>query len=156
MTCDLAGKTAALGRPCRHYSPLLFLSERDGDRSCCAKGHPIRQIVAAATEGEGGMLFKLPCRPGPDRAVDCPDYDPKTDAEVEADREATRAAMDKAMKMMAAAGEWRRKLTAAGKARGRASCPVCGGHETVSVQIALGYNGHMACHCNACRVGFRE
>ncbi len=81
---------------------------------------------------------------------------PKTSEEIEADKAGMREAIGRAMTMMREAIKWKAKMIAANKANGRASCPCCGGKETVSVSIALGYNNHMACQCSACGVGFRE
>jgi hypothetical protein len=153
---SLASRTSELGRSCRHHSPLRFIQERDDDCAGCAKGHPIRRIVTGLSGSETGILFKLPCRPGPERVTECPDYDPKTDAEIEAGRVALREKMDRAAKLIGAAGAWRRKMIETRSVSGREDCPVCDGKGTVSVSIALGYNNHMACYCSGCQVGFRE
>jgi hypothetical protein len=154
----MADRGAGLGRQCRHFSALSFLRERRGFPDCaaCALGHPIRKMVTEACGDETGIIFKLPCRPGPEKAVDCPAYDPKTDAEIEADREAQRCSVEKALVMMKAAGAWRRSMVAVGEETRLWSCPVCLGLDTVEVSIALAVNGHMACRCTNCGTGFRE
>ncbi len=157
MTDDLRAQTDGLGKTCRYFNGREFLGGDGDGRTACGKGHPIRKIVIAANGGTSmGIAFKTPCRPGPERVADCPDYDPKTSEEIEADRAEMREAMNQAVTMMREAGKWRTKMIAANKANGRASCPCCGGKETVSVSIALGYNNHMACQCSACGAGFRE
>lgn len=154
---EISQKTDALGSSCRHFNGREFLCGDGEGRSACAKGHPIRKIVIAANKGSGiGIAFKTPCRPGPERVADCPDYDAKTPEEIEASRAEMKAHMAAAVKMMGHAAKWKAKMIAAKKATGRASCPCCDGVETVQVSIALGYNNHMACQCSACGVGFRE
>ncbi len=154
---DLRAQTDALGQTCRHFNGREFICGEGDGRSACGKGHPIRKIVIAANGGTNiGIAFKTPCRPGPKRVADCPDYDAKTPEEIEADRAAMSKAMGRAVAMMREAAKWKAKLIAADKATGKASCPCCGGENTVSVSIALGYNNHMACQCSACGVGFRE
>lgn len=148
----MADRVAGLGRSCRHFSSLGFMRERGS----CALGHPIRNMVTKACGGESGIMFKLPCRPGPEKAVDCQAYDPKTDAEIEADNDAWRQSLEKTLVMMNAAEQWRRSMVSVGEETRLWSCPVCLGLDTVEVSIALAVNGHMRCRCTSCGVGFLE
>lgn len=148
--------TEARGRTCRHYSGQSYLFDRGNPCAACAKGHPVRTMVAKATGTEVRSLYKLPCVPGPEKAWDCPDYDPFTEAEMEARRAADEEAGRRAVILMTEAEKWRAKMVAAKQQTSQESCPVCGGDMTVSVSISLGYNNHLACRCSACGVWLRE
>lgn len=150
-------RAKALGLPCRHFNGREFAIGCGDGRGACGRGHPIRKIVIGANGGDNtGILYKTPCRPGPERVAECPDYDPKTIGEIAEERAAMAKEMERAAVMMKAAGKWRAKMVAEKRPTGRASCPCCGGKETVRVRVAIGYNNHLACKCEACGVGFIE
>jgi hypothetical protein len=152
VTTDISSKTKQLGMACRHYDGHAFFCGTGG----CKIGHPIRDIVTRASGSAIGIAFKLPCRPGPERAAQCPDYDAKTDEEIEAERESMRAYMDRVAKMIAKAAGWRKQMVAKEKRTARANCPCCGGKGTVRLTCAIGYNNHVWAECSECKVGFRE
>lgn len=65
--------------------------------------------------------------------------------------------LEKARKLADAAGRWKQKLIAASKTTGRATCPLCGGVETVRVAIVPARGGwHVRCKCSSCGVSQME
>lgn len=154
---DIAERSGAIGATCRHFRGRFFLTHDGEGREACEKGYPIRKTVVGANGGsEVGIAFMLPCRPGPERKATCPHYDAKTPEEVAEDNRRTDEMMRQAMKLMAAASVWKRTMLVEKRASAVEDCPSCGGVQTVSVSIALGYNNHMACQCKQCGAGFRE
>lgn len=138
-------------RKCRH-----FVFWRTRGENPCGLGHPIMKIAAARAGTEYGILKRLPCTTSPNPLADCPSYNPKTDAEIEADREALSREMDRVLLVFKAAGGWRKKMVAYGLRRAKVTCPACGEKDAMRVSCALGYNNHMRCHCEKCGAGFIE
>lgn len=143
-----------LGRACRHF---LAREALIGDGQCCKIGHPIRKIVMAANGGSSfGMAYMFPCRPGPDRKAECPDYDPKTDAEIEASKAALRDKMDRLVKAMPVLNELRATMIAGQVSRQIVDCPFCNATGRLHVTCAIGSNNHMSARCAECGEGFIE
>lgn len=139
---------AMLGRTCRHYSPL---------GETCRIGHPIKKIVTAANGGSNfGIAYMLPCRPGPDRKAECPQYNPQTDAEVEADNQETRKAMDRFLAAGPAIANIRSTMVAGNIGRQIVDCPFCNHPRAFHVTCAVGYNNHLHGKCAECGEGFIE
>lgn len=144
-----------LGPSCRHFNGRFTIMQRDG-AGACAIGHPIVKIVRAATGGDFRLAYKLPCKPGPERAAECPNYDPRTPEEIEAKRQADRAAMQRLMDALPGLMAIKASMIEAKQSHGVFDCPGCGGKEVLNVAVALGYNDHMRCGCSACSFGFIE
>lgn len=148
--------TNALGRACRHYNARAFLIG-DDDCKACAIGHPIRKIVIAANGGTNhGIAYKTPCRPGPERVAECPDYDAKTDDEIAAANERMRQHMDRFVKAMPILNAIRATMVDGKIARDVVDCPFCGTAKALHVSVAIGYNNHMHAKCKECGEGFME
>lgn len=137
---------------CRHYNPRLSILEDKG----CGIGHPIERIVRAKVGDRARLSVMLPCRPGPQRHADCPDYDAETAADREARHASIRAAMDEMGPMLKAAADWRMEMVMARQRTATKDCPCCGAAEAVSVHCAVGYNNHLGARCSACNRGFQQ
>ena len=149
---DLQARAAGLGKRCRHHDPRAGIT----CGADCKIGHPIREIVAKAAGSDVGIAFMLPCHPGPERKAECPDYDPKTPEELAAERAAFDAHVDRTIKLIKAAGEWRRKMVENGLTAATATCPNCGMKDGVALTCALGVNNHLWAKCRGCGAGFIE
>ena len=148
------GDITTLGRACRHY---LAREALIGDGQCCKIGHPIRKIVTAANGGSNfGLAYMMPCRPGPERKADCPNYDPKTDAEIEASKAAMRERMDRLVKALPVMNRLRATMIAGQIAREIVDCPFCGAESQLHVSCAIDCNNHMSAQCAECGEGFIE
>jgi hypothetical protein len=145
-------RIAALGKSCRHWRPRDSLHNKG-----CAIGHPIEKIVMAANGGERtGIAYMFPCRPGPERKADCPDYDPKTDAEIAAEKDALRKRMDDFVKVLPVINALRTTMAANKIARQIVDCPWCNTPASLHVSCAVGYNNHLSAKCKECGEGFIE
>ena len=143
-----------LGRACRHFLPREAILS---DGQCCKIGHPIRKIVVAANGGSNfGIAYKFPCRPGPERGADCPNYDPKTDEEVEAEKARMRETMSRLVKAMPILNDLRATMIKGRIARQTADCPFCNAPGKLHVSCAIDYNNHMSAQCAECGEGFIE
>ena len=146
-----------LGPKCVHFNSRAFITGDGDGRDACARGLPIRKLVIEANGNDNlGIVFKTPCKPGPECVMSCGGYEQEGPEELRKRQEETKKAMDAATKIIAKASVWREKMIKAGKRTGRASCPACGGHRTVLVNIALGYNNHIHASCQKCNAGFME
>jgi hypothetical protein len=145
-----------LGFMCRHFKPREFLLGRGDGSSSCACGHPIRDRIEKATGSDVGMIYKTPCRPGAQRAFECPDYSPKTPEEILAEHADLETRFERVFSMFDAARDWRSEMIAANVSHTVKDCPCCGGEQTVRVGCAIGYNNHMRVICDACGAGFIE
>ena len=152
------GATApVLGRACRHFSGLNFMRGDGDDCKACAIGHPIRKIVISANGGtHHGIAYKTPCRPGPERAAECPNYDPQTDEEIAAERDRMREHMDRFVKALPVLNAIRSTMIDGKIARDVVDCPFCGTAKALHVSVAIGYNNHMRAKCKECGDGFIE
>ncbi len=145
---------ASLGRACRHF---LAREALVGDGQCCKIGHPIRKIVTAANGGSTfGLAYMFPCRPGAERKAECPNYDPETDAEIEAGKAAMRAQMDRLVKALPILNSLRATMVEGRIAREVVDCPFCGSVRQLHVTCAIDYNNHMSARCAECGEGFIE
>lgn len=143
-----------LGRACRHF---LAREAIIGDGKCCKIGHPIRKIVIAANGGSNhGIAYKFPCRPGPERKADCPDYDPKTDAVIAEGKARIRAQMDRLVAAMPALNGLRATMIKGRIGRTIVDCPFCGSERAAHVTCAIEVNDHMSMRCKECGEGFIE
>lgn len=146
--------TQPLGRSCRHF---LAREAVIGDGKCCKIGHPIRKIVIAANGGSNfGIAYKFPCRPGPQKVADCPDYDTKTDAEIEASKAEVLEQMDRLVKALPALNNLRATMIKGQVASTIVDCPLCGSERSAHVTCAIKVNNHMAMRCKECGEGFIE
>lgn len=134
---------------CRHFG-------RCGMRLTCAAGRDIEAWVrrCGSPQGWGRML---PCRKhAPEKPLfECPEVDRKTDAEVEAERQAMRDHMDRFVKGLPAIQGIKRKMIANGLAKATATCPWCGDKDTLTVTVA-DCNNHARAQCSSCEMGFME
>ena len=146
------GPLADLGPTCRHVDGRQSVMDRKG----CSIGHPIERIVATKLGTDLGLALRLPCRPGPERAADCPNYDPETPEEIAARKARVRAAMDEMLPMLKAAADWRMEMVQARQRTATKDCPCCGAVGSVSVHCAIGYNNHIGARCSACKRGFQQ
>lgn len=143
-----------LGRTCRHFSGLNAIT---GERNCCAIGHPILKIVVAANGGSDfGIAYMFPCRPGPERKADCPNYDPRSDAEIEAGKAALSAQMDRLVQAMPVFANLRATMVQGRIARQVVDCPFCNEPNRLHVTFAIDSNNHLSAQCAACGDGFVE
>lgn len=143
-----------LGKTCRHYSALDAITR---DRNCCAIGHPIRKIVVAANGGSDfGIGYMFPCRPGPERKADCPSYDPRSDAEIEAGKAKIKASMDRLIEAMPVFSNLRAVMVKGRIARQAVDCPFCNWPNGLHVTCAIDSNNHLSAHCARCGEGFVE
>lgn len=142
------------GKGCRHFNLVAAFR---GDPDACAIGHPILKIVKAANGGSAKNIRRmLPCRPGPAIKAHCPNYDPKTDAEIEAGHEEMRIRMDRFVTALPAIDAIRTSMIAADQSAGDFGCPWCMAPGTLTVRVNLTGNHHMRAHCSACNEGFIE
>lgn len=147
-------RTKSLGRACRHF---LAREAVVSDGQCCKIGHPIRKIVTAANGGSiFGIAYMFPCRPGPERKADCPNYDPKTDEEVEAEKARMREAMDRIVKAMPVLSALRATMVKGRIARQIVDCPFCNAPGKLHVSCAIDHNNHLSARCAECGEGFIE
>lgn len=102
------------------------------------------------------MVYMLPCTAPEKPLATCPDYDPKTEAEREAEKAAMSEHMDKVLVVMKEAGKWRDKMVANNLSRASVTCPSCGAKNAMKVSCAVGYNNHIHCRCSECDIGFIE
>lgn len=139
-----------LGTACRH-------SRRVGIECVCGIGHPIEKIVIAANGGDlTGIAFMFPCRPGPECKVECQDYDPKTDEEIEAEKAKMQEQMEKFIKAHSALSGIRAIMVKGRVVRDRFDCPWCGEPRALHVNCAIDYNNHLSAKCAECGIGFIE
>lgn len=142
-----------LGPTCRHYSQMKMLT----DRQPCSIGHPILKIVTAANgKSAFGIGYMLPCRPGPERKAECPDYDTKTPEEIAADQASLRAAMDRFIAALPVLNSLRSTMIEGRIARMIADCPFCTQPRSLHVTCAIGHNNHMSACCTECGQRFIE
>ncbi|WP_288927329.1 hypothetical protein [uncultured Maritimibacter sp.] len=149
---EVSATLDACGKRCRHYNFLRGV-RRENE---CGIGHPIRRIVTEKAGTDQGMVFMLPCTAPPNPVAECPDYDPKTDEEIAAQRAEMSAHMDKVLVVMSAAAGWRKKMIANNLPTASVTCPSCGEKDAMKVSCALEVNNHLRCHCSNCEIGFME
>lgn len=143
-----------LGRACRHFVAREALI---GDGQCCKIGHPIRKIVMAANGGSSyGIAYMYPCRPGPERKADCPSYDAKTDAEIEASKSAMLERMQRLVRAMPILSDLRATMVSGRIRRQTADCPFCNAPGRLHVTCAIDINNHMSARCAECGEGVIE
>jgi hypothetical protein len=147
---QLSDRMAQCGRACRHH-------RREGLNVACAIGHPIEKIVIAANGGHRtGIAFMFPCRPGPECKAQCPNYDPKTDAEIAEEQAAMKNRMEALIKGLPAMGLIRATMVKGKVARDIFDCPWCGQPRALYVSCAIEYNNHLSAKCKECGEGFIE
>ena len=145
-------RMAAIGKSCRHWQPRDSLHNKG-----CAIGHPIEKIVFAANGNDRlGMAFMFPCRPGPEKKADCPNYDPKTDAEIEAEKAAMRDRMDAFVKALPIISAVRATMVKGKIGRQVIDCPWCNTPAALHVYYAIEVNNHLSAKCKECGEGFIE
>ncbi|MFE3837318.1 hypothetical protein [Pseudogemmobacter sonorensis] len=143
-----------LGRACRHFDGRAALLS---DGQCCKIGHNISKIVTTANGGSDfRTAYMYPCRPGPERKADCPDYDPKTDSEIAASKAAMCAQMDRLVKAMPLLNGLRATMVKGRIVHQVVDCPFCGATRALHVTCAVDHNNHMSARCAECREGFIE
>lgn len=135
---------------CRHFNHVAALR---GDADACKIGHPIAKIVKARHPDTRGINL-FPCF-GRKTAVECPSFDPKTDAEIAADRQRMSEHMTEVVKGLAGLGEIRRRMNTDGQRASEETCVWCGAEGALHVTIS-GYNGHMWALCRECKKGVIE
>jgi hypothetical protein len=141
-----------LGTACRHYDPRAgIIYNKD-----CGLGHKVRDMVAKAAGTNMGTAFMMPCRPGPQKKIECNDYDPKTEDELAEEARQRAIAMDRAAVMMRMAESWRKQMVIRKLKSAVAKCPVCLSEESVRVTCAIDYNKHLHAKCGKCGAGFME
>jgi hypothetical protein len=154
MALDWGFKMNQQPKKCRHFDSRASVI---GNMPCCAIGHPIRKIVIAANGGSNeGIAFMFPCRPTPRQKANCPNYDPKTDIEIEADRAEMSARMDLFVKALPIFVLLRSRMAEQKTHRAIIDCPFCGAVDKMNVACAIGYNNHLSAVCSACNESFRE
>lgn len=125
--------------------------------ACCKIGHPISKIVIAANGGSNsGIAYMMPCRPTPRRKADCPNYDPKTDAEIAEAEGRMRDQMDRLVKAMPILSDLRATMVSGRIMRQIVDCPFCNQPRGLHVTCAIDHNGHMSARCKECGEGFIE
>ncbi|MGL5735941.1 MAG: hypothetical protein ACRCYS_13825 [Beijerinckiaceae bacterium] len=150
---EASGPFAHFGKSCRHWRPIDSLRSEKG----CAIGHPIEKIVHAANGNSSfGIAFMFPCRPGPHRKAECPNYDAKTDAEIAEEKAAMRSRMDAFVKAMPVMSAVRATMVAGKIARQVIDCPWCNMPNALHVSCAVDLNNHLAAQCKSCGEGFIE
>lgn len=145
-----------MSNACRHFSGLAFFT----GKQCCDKGRDVRAWAIRCNGGSKlGIGLRLPCtRPHdvPRPLFDCPELDRKTDAEVQAENEQLKAHMAKFMTVLPELNKMRSKMIANNLPSAKATCPWCGGKDTLQVAVAIGFNNHMRAQCSECNEGFME
>lgn len=141
---------------CRHY-----LGMYPDPRPQCAVGRDVRAWAVRCNGGsEFGIGLRLPCTRQSDDAepplFDCPELDRKTDEEVEAERRAMSAHMDKIVSAMGSLYAMKRKMIANNLPTAKATCPWCGEKDALHLSVALSVNNHMWAQCSKCNEGFFE
>lgn len=141
-------------RSCRHFNPQQGLT---GNGAACRIGHPIVKIVTKANGGSTfGIAFMMPCRPTDQRKAECPDYDPKTDAEIAEAQARMRAQMDRLVKAMPVLNDLRATMVKGRIMRQIVDCPFCNQPRGLHVTCAIDSNNHMTARCKECGEGFIE
>lgn len=148
----MTARIAELGNPCRHYSPLKGIQSGED----CGIGHPIRDIVIRKCGSDLGLAYKLPCRPGPEKAATCPSYDPRTDDEIAARKDEMSKRMDKIVAGLGKLSEMRKKMIAHRLRTATATCPWCDGKDALRISCAIDYNNHIRAQCGECGEGMIE
>ena len=150
---DLTSKSfSGLSPSCRHWRPRDSLHNKG-----CAIGHPIEKIVIAANGNDRlGIAFMFPCRPGPERKAECPDYDPKTAEEIAAAEKAMSERIDVFVKGLPVMNTVRSTMIAGQIVRQIIECPWCNTPNALHVSCAIGYNNHLSAKCKECGQGFIE
>ena len=141
---------------CRH-----FLGMFPDPRPQCAKGRNVRAWAKRCNGGSDlGIGLRLPCTrqsTGAEKPLfDCPELDRRTDAEVQAERERMRLAMDRLVTALPALNEVKSNMLDRCEAHRTITCPMCGASSSMSVSVAIGGNNHMAAQCSRCGEGFIE
>jgi hypothetical protein len=145
--------TQRTGRACRHFIPQQGLTSGN----CCGIGHPITKIVTAANGGSTfGIAYMMPCCPTEQRKADCPNYDPKTEAEIAEAKERMRAQMDRLVKALPALNDVRATMVSGRITRQVIDCPFCNHPRSLHVTCAIDHNNHMSARCAECGEGFIE
>lgn len=141
---------------CRH-----FLGMFPDPRPTCAKGRNVRAWAVRCNGGSNhGIGLRLPCTRQSEDAetplFDCPELDRRTNAEVEASRAATRAAMGRLVSAMSGLNQMKQRMIDGGQASSVEDCPFCAAEKTLQVSVALSVNNHMRAVCSSCGEGFIE
>ena len=140
---------------CRHFKG--FRGTLCGD--ACALGRDPRAWVARICGTDHGLFYKVPCTKQGDEhkpVFDCPGVDRKTQEDVDADRAAMSARMDRFVKALPVINKMRDKMVKNRLPSARATCPWCEAKDALMVTCAIGVNNHIHCKCESCGEGFME
>ncbi len=141
---------------CRHFNGLY-----PRGKPTCAMGRDVHAWFARCNGGDTtGIALRIPCtrwhKDSEKPVFDCPDLDRKTQAEVDAERAAMDAHMDKFFKGLPEINKMRAKMIAKGLSAAKATCPWCGEKDALKLTCAIGFNNHVRAQCDACEMGFVE
>ena len=141
---------------CRHY-----LGMYPDNRPSCAMGRDVRAWAVRANGGSTlGIALRLPCtRQREDSETplfECPELDRKSQEEVDRQREAITARMDRLFAALPKLNAMKAKMIANNLASAVATCPWCDEKDALQIGVALGVNNHMRASCKSCGEGLIE
>lgn len=141
---------------CRHFKGMY-----PDDRPSCAMGRDVRAWAVRCNGGSNhGIALRLPCTKqladSEKPLFDCPGLDRKTQEEVDQQRAAISARMDKIVSAMPKINELKRRMIERGAATAKATCPWCDEKSALRLSVALGVNNHVRAQCKSCGEGFIE
>ena len=141
---------------CRHFKGMY-----PDDRPACAKGRDVRAWATRCNGGSTiGIGLRLPCtkqRGSTEKSLfDCPELDRKTQEEVDQQRAAMSAHMDRFVSALPKINEMKARMIAKGARTAKATCPWCGEKSALRISVAIGVNNHARAQCESCGEGFIE
>lgn len=153
-TSTIKPEDRVLGPRCRHFNDRQVIWDSG---SACSIGHPIVKIVLAKDPNNDlGLALRLPCQPGPLRAAECPNYDPKTAEEITRAQEALRKEMDNFTTHLPALNVIKQEMIRTGNPNTRTTCPSCKTEDSLKVSVNIRGNKHMWAKCSNCGFGLIE